>query len=67
MASDTTIQVKIERDLTQEEIVKYQEVFVSIVACGALTLPGSGKAVLHFDKGKFRGIELSYWAVRRSE
>lgn len=63
----TTIQVNVEKDLTSEELKRYQEVIIALTASGGMDLR-NGKVMLHFDSsGTFQGVQLDYWAFRRAK
>ena len=62
----TTIELRIERNMTEEEVRKAQEILVALVSCGGLFGVRGGKTIIHFDaQGIFQGIELDYWPWRR--
>lgn len=52
-------------EMEQKEVIKYQEILVSLIGSGALNLK-NGKAVLHFDsEGIYQGVQVEYWAFKR--
>lgn len=62
----TRITIDIEREMTEEEILKAQEVFTALVVTGAIFGVRGGSANVHFDgECIFQGIELNYWPWRR--
>lgn len=62
----TKIELTIQRDMTDDEIHKAQEILVALVSCGGIFGVKGGKTVIHFDaQGIFQGIELDYWPWRR--
>lgn len=62
------IQIRLEHELTPEEMLQYQEIFVALLKSGGGTGVKNGKTVLHFDRnGRFVGIELDYWPWRKRD
>lgn len=62
----TQITLDIQRELDEDEIVKYQEILVALISCGGLSGVKGGKTIIHFDgDGIFQGIEFDYWPWRR--
>ena len=62
----TIIQLNLDRELSEEEIKKHQEILLALVSCGGLSGVKGGRTIIHFDgEGIFQGIELDYWPWRR--
>ena len=62
----TIIQLTIDREMSEEEIRKAQEILLALVSCGGLSGVKGGRTIIHFDgQGIFQGIELDYWPWRR--
>jgi hypothetical protein len=52
--------------VSTEDTIRYQEIFVALIASGGLSGVKGGKTIIHFDaEGIFQGIELDYWPWRR--
>lgn len=52
-------------DITQEDTIKYRDIFSLLAASGALKLSGA-KITIHLGShSKFQGIEVNYWPVKR--
>ncbi len=53
---------------TQEQIVKYTEIFKLLIEKGALDGVRAGSTIIHFDSNcVFQGIEFSYFPWRRQK
>ena len=51
---------------TEEDLLRFQEIFVALISCGGLSGVKGGQTIIHFDgDGKFVGVQLSYWPWRR--
>ena len=62
----TKIELNIGRELTREELIRYQEIIVALISCGGLSGVKGGQTIIHFDgEGNFQGVQLSYWPFRR--
>ena len=62
----TIIQLTIDREMSDDEIKKAQEILVALIGCGGLSGVKGGRTIIHFDGiGIFQGIELDYWPWRR--
>ena len=49
-----------------EQVKRFQEIFLALLASGGLSGVRGGKTIIHFDAdGVFQGIELDYWPWRR--
>lgn len=62
----TKIELNIGRELTREELIRYQAIIVALISCGGLSGVKGGQTIIHFDgEGNFQGVQLSYWPFRR--
>lgn len=60
------INLTFDRELSEEEAIKYQEILLALIACGGLSGVKGGQTIIHFDsEGIFQGIQFSYWPWRR--
>ncbi len=60
------IELNIDKELSRDETISYQEILIALISCGGLSGVKGGKTIIHFDSfGVFQGIELDYWPWRR--
>ena len=53
---------------TKEEMQRYTEIFLALIASGGLTGVKGGQTILHFDQtGDFQGVQLSYWPWKKKK
>lgn len=61
------MRIKIEVEgATEDEMIKYTEIFTALVQTGGLSGMKNGSTNIHFDnKGDFQGIRFDYWPWRK--
>lgn len=61
------MRIKIEVEgASEEEMIKYTEIFSALVQTGGLSGMKNGSTNIHFDaEGVFQGIRLDYWPFKR--
>ena len=51
---------------TEEDLLRFQEIFVALISCGGLSGVKGGQTIIHYDsQGIFQGVDLDYWPWRR--
>lgn len=62
----TKFTVETSVELTPEQILGIQEIFLALIKVGGLTGVRGGKTIIHFDgEGNFQGISLDYMPFRK--